>query len=53
VHISTIKSGDTIIHLGIITTVCNNNIKGGGFMGVSLFGDSYNLGRQLVEKVII
>jgi len=53
VHISTIKSGDTILHTDDkITTVCNNNIKR-GFCEITLFGDSYRSGRLLVKKIII
>lgn len=52
VHISCIKSGDTIIHNdGKLTTVCISNIKKDSFMGITLFGDSYKLGYQLVKKV--
>ena len=51
VHISMIRAGDTINHLGYVTTVCENNIKRCSFMGTSLFGDSYKLGTVLVEKV--
>jgi len=51
VHISTIRSGDTINHLGINTTVCNNNIKRCDFMGISIFGDTYKLGTMLIKKV--
>jgi len=52
VHISTIKSGDTIEHEGKLTTVCANNIKRGGFCGDTLFGDSYRSGTVLVKKVV-
>jgi len=53
VHISTIKSGDTILHTdNKITTVCNNNIKR-GFCGITLFGDSYRSGTILVKKIMI
>ena len=53
VHISTIKSGDTILHTdNKITTVCNNNIKR-GFCGITLLGDSYNMGTIRVKKIII
>lgn len=52
VHISKIAAGDTINHLGTITTVGKNDIKKGSFMGVTLFGDSYKLGKELVKKVI-
>lgn len=52
VHISTIVNGDTIIcRDGIIRTVGRNNIKRDSFMGVTLFGDSYNLGTILVNKI--
>ena len=54
VHISTIKAGDTILHLdGLTRTVCENNIRRGGFMGTSLFGDCYKLGKISVKKVLI
>ena len=53
VHIDTIKVGDTIIcEDGQMRTVCRNNIKYGGFMGTTLFGDSYHSGLKKVEKVI-
>ena len=50
VDIATIKAGDTILHNGEITTVCNNNIKYDSFLGYSLFGDSYKLN---TKKVIL
>ena len=54
VHISKIRGGDTIICLdGFVRTVCNNNIKRGGFFGDTLFGDSYKFGYTLVKKVLI
>ena len=53
VHISTIKNGDMILHLdGNIRTVNNCNIKT-GFLGLTIFGDSYKLGTVLVSKLII
>lgn len=51
VHISRISPGDTVIHNGEVKTVCRNNIKIGGFMGTSLWGDSYHSGYKLVERV--
>ena len=52
VHISTIKQGYTILHIdNLIYTVSENWIKK-GFMGVTLYGDSYNLGTILVKKII-
>jgi hypothetical protein len=52
VHISTIKSSDTILHNGEVKTVSGNNIKHCSFMGTTLFGDSYMLGHKLVTKII-
>lgn len=51
IHISQIGSGDTIKHIDGIRTVCSGNIKR-GFMGITLFGDSYNMGRILVKRII-
>ncbi len=52
VHISTIKNGDTILFTdNKITTVNNCNIKN-GFIGITLFGDSYKSGTVLVKKII-
>ena len=53
VHISTIKQGDVILHNGELVTVSNNFIKRDPFMGLTLYGDSYNLGNKPVIKVII
>jgi hypothetical protein len=50
VHIDEIKPGDTIEHNGEVRTVCPKNIKT-GFMGTSVFGDSYHSGHKLVTKV--
>lgn len=41
IHISQIKSGDTIIHEGFMRTVSGNNIKRCLFMGKTIFGDNY------------
>ena len=49
-HISLISAGDTVEHNGELKTVCGNNIKR-GFMGITLFGDSYRLGSLPVIKV--
>lgn len=51
-HISDIRVGDTVDHLGEIKTVCRNNLKR-GFMGRTLFGDSYRLGTLAVRKLNI
>lgn len=54
VHISQIQPGDTILHTdGKVRTVCRSNIKRGGFMGTSLFGDSYRSGTIPVKKLSI
>lgn len=50
-HINTIRSGDTVLHNGELRTVCNSDIKRGGFMGTSLFGDSYRSGSLPVQLV--
>ena len=52
VHISQISAGDTIEHYGKLATVSGNNIKKDSFMGITLFGDSYNLGVKPVNKVV-
>ncbi|HEY8331540.1 MAG TPA: hypothetical protein VIO83_09470 [Pseudomonas sp.] len=51
VHISEIRAGDTVSHNGCLRTVGRSDIKRGGFMGTTLFGDSYRLGHTLVERV--
>lgn len=53
VHISEIRTGDTILHTdGKIRTVCRNNIHKDRFMGISLWGDTYRLGTIPVKKII-
>ncbi len=53
VHIDTVKAGDTVIcEDGQMRTVCRNNIKHDGFMGTTLFGNSYRSGYEKVKKVI-
>lgn len=53
VHINLIKPGDTIrCRLdGRVRTVCKKNIGHDHFFGKTLFGDSYNAGHILVERV--
>lgn len=53
VHISTIVPGDTVEHCGKLMTVCKKDIVKGGFMGTTIFGDSYRQGIVAVKKVII
>lgn len=49
VHVSDIKVGDCIEHQGKLMTVCNKDIKR-GFMGITIFGDSYRSGRAPVVR---
>ena len=51
IHISEIKFGDAILHNGEIKTVCVKDIKDNTFMGRTIFGDSYKLGRTLVTRI--
>jgi len=51
-HKDDIKAGDTILIGGIPTTVCKKDITKDSFMGTSIFGDSYKLGHQKIEKVL-
>lgn len=51
-HISTIRAGDTVEHQGRLMTVCASNLKR-GFMGITLFGDSYRLGTLPVKKATL
>lgn len=51
IHIDLIRAGDTVLHCGEMRTVCPKDIRRGGFMGTTLFGDSYALGLQPVEMI--
>ena len=51
-NIRDIRPGDTVIIDGVMKTVCRNNIKRDPFLGVTLFGDSFNMGRTQIKKVI-
>lgn len=53
VHISTIKPGDTVEHAGHLKTVCAADLKQSGFMGLTLFGDSYRLGTLPVRLAVL
>ena len=53
VNIASIKAGDTIEHEGVMRTVCHYDIRDGGFMGRTIFGDCYALGTKPVKKVNI
>ena len=52
-HISTIHAGCIVEHDGKHMTIGNGDINTGGFMGTTIFGDSYHSGHKLVKKVII
>lgn len=52
-HITDIRQGDTVMHDGAMRTVSGNNIGRCPFMGRSLFGDTYKLGTELVQRVDI
>ena len=52
-HIKQIKIGDTVMVNGQMKTASRTSFGGDDFMGLTLFGDSYRLGRKLVDKVII
>ncbi|EON1607173.1 hypothetical protein ACLN7E_004591 [Escherichia coli] len=51
-HINDIKPGDTVLRDGELWTVTSRDIKHDSFMGRTLFGDSYNLGYNLVTVAI-
>lgn len=52
VHISSIRHGDFVrTRDGKIRTVNRKYIKYDPFMGISLYGDCYNLGTIPVERV--
>ena len=51
VHKSMITAGDCIEHEGRQMTVSRNNITRSEFMGLCLFGDSYQLGQKLVKLI--
>lgn len=53
-HISQINIGNTIkCRDGVIRTISSNNIHRDKLMGITIFGDSYNIGYIPVEKVVI
>ncbi len=52
VKIDSISVGDVVLHNGVEMTVSKCDIKRCQFMGFTLFGDSYNLGRKSVLKGI-
>ena len=55
VHKSKINAGDIISCPwdGVHRTVGTSDIKTGGLFGISIFGDSYKAGHDLVDRVDI
>lgn len=53
VHIDNIVAGDVVEHQGRLKTVSPGDIRRGGFMGTSLWGDCHRLGTVPVKLVII
>lgn len=51
-HINDIKPGDTVLRDGELLTVTAKDINDSCFMGRTLFGDSYNLGYNLVMVAV-
>ena len=51
-HINLIHPGDTVLIDGHLKTVSPGSIKK-GFMGTTLWGDSYRLGTLLVRRAVI
>jgi len=51
VHISTIRVGDVVEHLGEVKTVGARYLKRGGLFGPTLWGDSYRAGTVPVRLV--
>ena len=50
VCINSLSVGDVVLHNGKEMTVSRGDIKRCSFFGVTLFGDSYHLGRKKVMK---
>ncbi len=52
VHIDMIRVGDVVERGTEMVTVCPKDLKPSGFMGTTLFGDSYRCGTLPVKKQI-
>jgi hypothetical protein len=48
-----INKGDTVIYKGKVKTVSGTDIKKDNLMGITLFGDSFKLGKEPVIKLLI
>jgi len=51
-HISDLRIGDIVLHAGRVVTVGRENLKRDQFIGATLYGDSYRLGRLPVIRLI-
>ena len=49
IHIDYIRGGDVILRDGKLITLCNKDIKRGGFLGTTVMGDSYYSGHKPVK----
>lgn len=52
-HVSQIRPEDTVFHEGRVRTVGHKDIRRDDFMGHTLFGDSYILGRRPVHRLVM
>jgi len=53
VDISLVGLADTVFHEGKVRTVCPRDLRNDCFMGRTLFGDSYILGRRPVMRLVM
>lgn len=53
VNINQVRPGDYIKHQGKVVGICSKDIKYNSFMGITVLGDSYNLGHKPVIMVLI
>ena len=51
-HITKVKSGDTVLHLGEVKTLSESAIERGGFMGDRIWGDCYQCGSKPVFVIL-
>lgn len=48
-NLNSIQAGDTVLYNGRLRTVSKSDIHRDHFMGVSLFGDSYHIKRNIIK----
>ena len=53
VNIAEIRPGDTVLREEHLVTVCAHNLKRDPFLGLTLFGATYRLGRAPVQRANI